>query len=170
MARPTDKLSLQQLSEQQFQKLQTMIASLSDPQQEGTFPFDDRDKNIRDVLIHLYEWHQLFIHWLTHNLNGNLVAFLPEPYNWKTYPQMNIAFWQKHQMTPLALAKSQLIDSHHTVMQLILPLDDKHLFTKKYYPFTGTTHLASYVISATSSHYDWANKKITKYIKSLSAK
>lgn len=29
-----------------------------------------RDKNLRDVLVHLYEWHQLLLSWIKANLNG----------------------------------------------------------------------------------------------------
>ncbi|MDR1911573.1 MAG: ClbS/DfsB family four-helix bundle protein, partial [Helicobacteraceae bacterium] len=34
------------------------------------------------------------------------------------------------------------------------------LFTKNKYEWTGTTSLGSYLISATSSHYDWGLKTI----------
>ncbi len=53
-----------------------------------------RDKNLRDVLIHLYEWHQLLLNWIESNTNGNKSNFLPEPYTWKTYGEMNIKFWE----------------------------------------------------------------------------
>lgn len=170
MPRPIDKLTLQQLAEQNYQKLLALIENLSLEQQLGTFPFEDRDKNIRDVLIHLYEWHQLLIHWLKNNLAGEKVAFLPAPFNWKTYPQMNVEFWQKHQITPLDAARQEFAKSHSDVMALVAPLTDEQLFTKKFYSFTGSTNLASYVISSTSSHYDWALKKIGKYCKILKVK
>lgn len=34
--------------------------------------------------------------------------------------------------------------------------------TYKFFNWTGTTSLGSYCVSATSSHYDWAMKKIKK--------
>jgi hypothetical protein len=40
-----------------------------------------RDKNLRDVLVHLYEWHQLLLNWFNSNQNGDTKTFLPEPYN-----------------------------------------------------------------------------------------
>ena len=40
-------------------------------------------------------------------------------YNWKTYPTMNVEFWQKHQNTLLADAKAKLKKSHRNVMALI---------------------------------------------------
>lgn len=167
MARPTTKIQLITASEDNFAQLFTLMGLMSKAEQEGMFPFEDRDKNIRDVLVHLYEWHQLFLIWIKANQAGASQPFIPEPYNFKTYPQMNIQFWEKHQNTPLNNAIELLKQSHHDVMELIHVFSNEELFTKKYYPWTGTTSLGSYCISATSSHYDWAIKKVKKYKKTL---
>lgn len=60
MARPTNKQDLLTAANGQFDTLWELIDSMSGKKRLGTFSFDDRDKNVRDVLIHLYEWHQLF--------------------------------------------------------------------------------------------------------------
>ncbi|MEM7107806.1 MAG: ClbS/DfsB family four-helix bundle protein [Bacteroidota bacterium] len=44
---------------------------------------------------------------------------------------------------------------------------EEELFEKKRYKWTGTTSLAAYLISATSSHYDWALKLMKKCFKQL---
>ena len=168
MPRPTTKEQLIQIGNDNFDKLFVLIDSMSKEEQEKLFSFEDRDKNIRDVLVHLYEWHQLLLNWVHSNQAGNTVNFLPEPYNWKTYPQMNIGFWEKHQNTPLEKAVELLVKSHSEVMKLIDTFSDEQLFTKKYFTWTGSTNLGSYCVSATSSHYDWAMKKIKNHKKSLS--
>ena len=94
MARPTTKLQLIDQSEENSKKLFALINSLTTDEQEKSFSFDDRDRNIRDVLVHLYEWHQLLLNWVKSNSAGKKTSFLPEPYNWKTYPQMNVEFWK----------------------------------------------------------------------------
>jgi hypothetical protein len=128
---------------------------MSEKEQNATFLFEDRDKNIRDVLIHLYEWQQLLLNWIKANQKGKEKHFLPEPYNWKTYPTMNVEMiWKKHQNTPYSKSKKMLIESHNEVMKLLETFSDKELFTKKYFSWTGTTNLGSYCISATASHYD----------------
>ncbi len=166
MSRATNKQELITAANSQFEKLWKLIDSMPEDLQNGIFLFEDRDKNLRDVLVHLYEWHQLLLNWVDSNRKGNTVSFLPEPYNWKTYPEMNVKFWDKHQSTPLENAKTHLQDSHSEAMKLIESFSDEELFTKKYFPWTGTTNLGSYCISATSSHYDWAMKKIKQHIKS----
>jgi len=168
MARPTTKAQLIEAANENFSKLFILINSMSVEDQEKEFAFEDRDRNIRDVLIHLYEWHQLLLNFTKSNLAGNKTSFLPEPYNWKTYPKMNIEFWEKHQKTPLKEAIALLQKSHADVMNLIETFSNDELFTNKYFPWTGTTSLGSYCVSATSSHYEWAIKKIKKHKKSLS--
>lgn len=165
MARPTNKQDLIVAADSQFEKLWKLIDSMSEEKQQATFSFEDRDKNLRDVLVHLYEWHQLLLNWISSNQVGNAANFLPDPYNWKTYPQMNVEFWKKHQTTPLEEAVALLKESHANVMKLIEPFTDEELFAKKFFPWTGTTNLGSYVISSTSSHYDWAMKKLKQHIK-----
>lgn len=167
MARPATKEQLILASNDNFTKLFDLIASISIENQQKTFLFEDRDRNIRDVLIHLYEWHQLLLNWITSNSNGKNSNFLPDPYNWKTYPELNIKFWQQHQETTLDKAESILKESHKDVMKIIDQFSSDQLFIKKHFSWTGSTNLGSYCISATSSHYDWAIKKIKKQKKYL---
>jgi hypothetical protein len=91
--------------------------------------------------------------------------FLPEPYNWKTYGDMNVGFWKKHQSTPYEVAKKMLCDSHKQVIALIEGLSNEELFEAGVLPWTGTSVLGAYCVSATASHYDWAMKKIKAHIK-----
>jgi Uncharacterized conserved protein len=86
MPRPTNKTQLLDLSQSNYDKLFAMIEGLTSEQQEGAFGFEDRDKNIRDVLAHLYEWHKMLLRWERLNMSGENAQFLKEGYNWKTYP------------------------------------------------------------------------------------
>lgn len=175
MSRPTTKIELIELSNMQFDKLWVLINTMTQDEQIATFNFDaeslgkeahwKRDNNIRDLLIHLYEWQQLLLNWVNSNQNGEIKSFLPTPYNWKTYGQMNIGFFEKHQDTPYDSSKEMLKESHSHVMSMIELFSSDELFAKKQFTWTGTTTLGSYCVSATSSHYDWAMKKIRKHIK-----
>ncbi|MDR1130629.1 MAG: ClbS/DfsB family four-helix bundle protein [Prevotellaceae bacterium] len=167
MARPTTKEELIIAGNEQFGKLWKLINSMSDEEQNAVFLFEDRDKNVRDVLVHLYEWHQLLLNWATANRKGETKPFLPAPYNWRTYPEMNVEFWKKHQNTPYDTSKTMLVESHAKVVALIETFSNEELFAKKHFAWTGTSTLGSYCVSATSSHYDWAMKKIKNHIKTL---
>lgn len=175
MSRATTKTDLVNAANEQFDKLYKLIDSMSDEQQNALFSSEmatagkeahwGRDKNVRDVLIHLYEWHQLLLNWINSNHNGELKPFLPEPYNWKTYQTMNVELWKKHQNTPLVNAKKMLKSSHENVMELIETFSNEELFAKNSFFWTGASTLGAYCVSATSSHYDWALKKIKKHKK-----
>ena len=162
-------------SKENYEKLNRFISQLSEDELQIPFDFArdpkkkealwKRDKNIRDVLIHLYEWQQLLLTWIYSNQEGHERPFLPEPYNWKTYGEMNVVFWNKHQKTSLEEATRLLAQSHRKVFKLIEGFSTDELFTKGVYKWTGGTSLGSYFVSSTSSHYDWALKKIKAHQK-----
>ena len=100
MPRARNKEDLLQFSEENYSKLLKMTSAMNENQLSTEFDFSDdagkkeahwgRDKNVRDVLIHLYEWHQLLIKFVEHNTaEENKIAFLPPEYSWKTYGEMN---------------------------------------------------------------------------------
>ena len=165
MPRPTTKADLIAAAEAQFTKLWNMIDAMPEPMRQAAFAFEDRDKTLRDVLMHLYEWHQLLLHWVPANLAGESHPFLPPPYTWKTYGGMNVEFWRRHQPTPYEQSRDMLTQSHAEVLALIAGFTDEELFTKQHYKWTGTSSLGGYCVSVTSSHYDWAMKKIKNHIK-----
>ena len=162
MPRPTTKADLIQAANDQCAKLWTLIGEMSDEEKSADIVPNERDKNVRDVLVHLYEWHCLLLNWIRSNTNGKPSPFLPAPYNWKTYPQMNVAFWEKHQSTSYTDAETMLKKTHKEVMALIETFSNEALFAKGVFDWTGTTTLGSYCVSATSSHYNWAFKDIKK--------
>lgn len=175
MPRPATKPDLIKAADEQFNKLWALIDSMPDAQ-NAVLDFSgdpkrkeahwNRDKNMRDVFVHLYEWHQLLLNWVNANQSGEKKPFLPEPYNWKTYGNMNVEFWKKHQNTPYSESVQLLRKSHEQVLEMIEEFSNDELFTKQAFSWTGTSSLGSYCVSATSSHYDWAVKKIKAHIKS----
>ncbi len=126
-----------------------------------------RDKNIRDILIHLFEWHMLLLRFIDNNTDGEPQPFLPAPYNWKNYAELNQEFWRKHQGTSYAAARSLLKDSHQQVITKLDIFTDDQLFVKRAFTWTDGATLGGYFASATSSHYDWAIKKLKAYQKLL---
>lgn len=175
MARPKNKTELIVAANEKYGKLVKMMEDMTERELSVEFDFaaDEkkkeahwkRDKNLRDILIHLYEWHQLLIAWIGANRNGEEKPFLPEQYTWKTYGNMNIAFWKKHQNTSLQTAKEKLEESHAIVMGLMEEFSNEQLFSRGVYGWTGGTTLGSYFISVTSSHYEWAMKKLRAHKK-----
>lgn len=177
MGRPTTKTDLLAAAAANYEKLNTLISELTEKELETPFDFSGdekkkeahwgRDKNLRDVLIHLYEWHQLLLRWVDSNQKGDNVPFLPRPYNWKTYGKLNMEFWKKHQNTSLKEAESLLQKSHGDVLKLAEAFSNEELFSKGVFEWAGGNALGSYFVSVTSSHYDWAVKKLKAHRKNI---
>jgi hypothetical protein len=98
-------------------------------------------------------------------MKGVEKPFLISPYNWKTYGDMNVEVWEKHQNTSLENADKIYRQSHAEVMELAETFSDEDLFTKDIFPWVGGSTLGSYFVSATASHYNWAVKKLKAHQK-----
>ncbi len=175
MGRATTKSDMIAAAISNYEKLNILISELTEKELSTLFDFtaDDkkkeahwnRDNNLRDVLIHLYEWHQLLLNWVGRNQKGEDTPFIPEPYNWKTYGDMNVWLWKKHQDTPLEEAEEMLNKSHKEILHLAETFSNEELFSKGVYKWAGGTTLGSYFVSVTASHYDWAMKKLKAHKK-----
>lgn len=177
MPRPQTKNDLIEAANLNYDKLLELIDSMTEKELNTEFDFSadpkkkeahwKRDKNLRDILIHLHEWHNLLLEWVANNKAGVRKPFLMEGYNWKTYGDMNIVFWKRNQSVPLDEALEQFKDSHKKIMELIQTMSNDELFQKNAYDWVGGSTIGSYFVSATSSHYDWAMKKIKAHRKMM---
>ncbi|MDR2866095.1 MAG: ClbS/DfsB family four-helix bundle protein [Methanomassiliicoccaceae archaeon] len=178
MPRPTTKQDLLKAADEEFSRLWALMGSMTDEEQNTPFMFGDdpkrnephwkRDKNLRDVIVHLYEWHQMIMGW--HNegvIKGGIPAVPGEGYTWQTLPDLNQKIWEKYQSTPLKDAKEMLKGSHSEIITIATSHTEDELFRKGHYKWTKSTNLATYFISGTSSHYDWAIGKIKLHIKMI---
>ena len=133
MGRPTTKTDLLTAAANNYEKLNILVSGLTEKE---------------------------LLNWVYSNQNGDHKPFLPEPYNWKTYGDMNVEFWKKHQSTSLEDAENMLQKSHNEVIKLAETFSNEELFSKGVYKWVGGSTLGSYFVSVTASHYDWAMKKL----------
>lgn len=162
MARPHTKDELLHLSQLNFDKLMGFIQALSETEQSSEFPEGTLNRNIRDVLGHLHHWHLMMAEWYRVGMDGQKPEMPAPGFTWKTVPQLNRQIQQQYSQTPLSEVKALVMESHLMIRKLIHQHDNEELFEKKRYRWTGSTSLAAYLISATSSHYDWALKLIKR--------
>jgi len=167
MPRPTTRDDLLEASAAGFARLLGLVDSLTPEQAEAEFPFEDRDRNVRDVLAHLHEWHLMMLDWYRVGTAGAKPAIPADGYTWQTLPALNLTIQQKYRDAKLSVVRRQLEASHAEVQGLIALQTDPELFEKRRYGWTGTTSLGAYLVSATSSHYDWAWKKLRRYERAL---
>ncbi len=168
MSRAKTKNDLINDYQNQYAKLIKLINTFSIEEQNGIFGFEDRDKNIRDVLVHLYEWQNMMIRWYSEGCIQKIKPIIPrEGYTWKTTGNMNLMIWEMYQHYPLEKAKDSLEETHLKICKIINNLSEEELYIKSHFKWTGTTTLGQYFVSAGPSHYDWAIKKISKYKKEI---
>ena len=165
MPRPQTKAELLAAAIDGYARINGTIESLTTAQQTATFPFDHRDKNVRDVLAHLHEWQRMMLRWYDSGMDGSKPDMPAVGYTWNTTPDLNAAIWAECQQTSLDSIQKQLAITHQQLLALIDQHTNAELFTKRRYAWTGTTSLGSYLVSATSSHYDWACKLLRRYVR-----
>lgn len=169
MARPTDKKTLLDLSEKNFNKLLDFINSLPEEYQNKQYDnniLNDRDKTVSDVICHLHEWHLMMMNWYKIGMSGKKPVLPAEDVTWQKLPILNQRIWEKYRGVELQEGIKMVKKSHKDIMLIIDRHNDEELFTKKRYNWTGSTSLGSYLISSSSSHYDWAFKTV-KSIKKI---
>lgn len=160
MPRPKTKDELSELSQDNFTKLKELVDSYSPKEQTVEFPKGTMNRNIRDVLAHLHHWHLMMLDWYEVGMKGEKPEMPAKDYTWKTVPELNRVIWEKYRTIELEKVRSDLNHSYQQLQKVIERHSNEELFEKKRNKWTGTTSLGSYLVSATSSHYDWALKLI----------
>ncbi|MEK3981431.1 ClbS/DfsB family four-helix bundle protein [Psychrobacillus sp. FSL K6-2836] len=154
-------------SDNYFKSLLEIIESVPGRKRTISIETQERDKNFRDVLMHLYEWHGMLERWYREGMDGD-IPFMPAPgYKWSTIQLLNIRIWENYQDVPLTHAIKKLKLSHGRVMSLIKSHTNEEIMTKKYYKWTKTSNLYSYFAANTSNHYIWAIKRCEVIAKSI---
>ncbi|MCG8306254.1 MAG: ClbS/DfsB family four-helix bundle protein [Cytophagales bacterium] len=162
MPRPKTKEELIDLSNKNYKVLFDYINSFSEEEQNHEFPAGTLNRNIRDVLAHLHHWHLMMLDWYHVGMQGQRPDMPAKGYTWKTVPDLNKVIREKYCTVGLSEVINMLDGSFKDIQQVIQNHTNEELFEKKRYKWTGTTSLGAYLVSATSSHYDWALKLITK--------
>ena len=162
MPRPKTKDELLKLSKQNYEKLNDFIDKYTWEEQLAEFNPGTMNRNICDVLAHLHHWHLMMLDWYTVGMKGEKPDIPAKGYTWRTVPELNKWIWEKYKKADLGEVREILQNSFEKVQNVIEKHNEDELFEKKRYKWTGTTSLGAYLISATSSHYDWALKLIKK--------
>ncbi len=170
MPRPKTKSELLQQTKLDFADLMGTINSLSVEQCTCEFVIEHRDRNVRDVLGHLLQWQTMFFGWRSSGIR-NQKPEMPAPgFTWQTTAALNQEIWKTFQDSAFGKVHGDLKKSHAKLLRLIRQYDERELFEKRYFAWTGSTSLASYITSAGPSHYRWATKLIKKAVRPPASK
>lgn len=165
MPKPKTSPELSRQAAESFGKLTELVDSLDSTVAAVEFPPGTLNRNVRDVLMHLYHWHLLLLNWYEVGMSGGRPEMPSPGYTWKTVPALNIEIQKMYQHISMIDALAKVKQSHQQVFELIGAHPEEALFEKRRFAWTGSTSLAAYLISNTSSHYNWAIKFLKKNLK-----
>lgn len=163
MPRPTSRAELLDAAESGFHALLDTVALV--PEEKRTAPGACDDWSVKDLLAHLDAWHEMFLSWDAIGIAGGTPSMPTLDYTWAEVPALNQEIYERHKDDPWDQVVNRLTRSYHRIDEVIASYTDEDLFTKKRYPWTGSTSVGAYATSATSSHYAWARKLIRRWLK-----
>ena len=167
MARPTDKPELLTAAKSEFGRLWDAVGLVDAGNRER--PGACEAWSVKDILAHLDAWHELVLDWEAVGSAGG-TPDMPSPgLTWADTPVLNQMIFERTKYDTWDAVSDRLRVSHERVLAVIESYDDPDLFTKRRFPWTGSTSVGSYLVSASSSHYSWASKLIRKWAKATSA-
>ena len=166
MPKPKNKQELLDAITERHQKLNELIDGLDEDQLTSEFAFNSLNRNVRDVVAHLWEWQVMFLGWYEVGMSGDKPDMPAKGYSWQKLPDLNKSIHEKHLGLSLDDARKKLDESNQDILAIVGKRTNEELFEKKRYPWTGSTSLGAYITSAAWSHFAWAMKLIKKHKKS----
>jgi hypothetical protein len=125
---------------------------------------------VSDLVAHLAEWQGMFLRWYRDGRAGRTPAMPAPGFTWRDTPALNRAIWRKHRHTSYRRALREFERSYDDVRTLASSLPPKALFTPGHLRWTGTAPLATYLSANTASHYRFARKVLTRWLRSRAAR
>jgi hypothetical protein len=165
--RPTTKTDLLEQSARQYAAVIATVEAMMPEKRTAEFAFEDRDRNVRDVVGHLHEWHLMMLGWYAEGMAGGRPAIPAPGHTWRTLPALNAEIWRRCQDVDLDATLGRFRQTHGELQALIESLDDAELWEKRRFAWTGSTSLGAFLVSCTSSHYVWALKKLRRHARSV---
>lgn len=164
MTRPTTRSELLAAATTEFDRLWEAVESV--PTGDRELPGACDSWSVKDLLAHLHAWHQMALGWEAAGVRGEIPVTPAEGYTWAETPALNRAIQERTADDAWSDVVAGLRRTHDDAVAIISGYDDEDLFTKKRYPWTRSTSVGAYFVSATSSHYAWASKLIRAWAKS----
>jgi len=165
MPRPVTKEQLLAQSQKALDELMAGVASLTMAQRNVAGACGDW--SVKDILSHLHVWQELFFTWYREGMAGGKPAIPAPGFSFKDTPALNEKIYQENKGLNYAEVAARLVQSHQQAMALVMKHTDAELFTRQYYPWTGSTSLGVYFIGSLSSHYEWAGGLVKKWRRGL---
>lgn len=116
--------------------------------------------SVKDILAHLMDWEQRFMHWYHQGLRGERPQIPAADMTWRDLPRLNRMIYEIHKDQPLDFVLEQCEKSYQEILSLVEKMQEKEIFERNYYSWTGKYPLLTWIDAITTSHYNWAKIEI----------
>ena len=146
MGRPTTKADLLAAATHEFDRLWAAVESV--PLERRELPGACEEWSVKDLLAHLHAWHEMTLEWEKAGSAGEQPTIPADGYSFAETPALNEAIWQRTKDDKWDVISARLGATHSRLMAVIDSYDNDDLFTKRRYPWTRSTSVGSYMVSA----------------------
>lgn len=166
MERPTTKKELIKKSQQLYKDILNWVNDLPAHLKQKTFKTRQRDKNVRDVIYHLYGWHELMLEWFIIHAEGGRPILPKRGHTWDRLDILNDDIHDAGQMYTLDHTLAIFDESHQKMMKLIEDLTEEEICTPGHFSWAGKAPLIHLIDAIMCDHYAWALKTLKELVKS----
>lgn len=144
-------------------RLEKNLQHLSDDQMQEPGIIDSW--SIKDILAHLADWEQRFIHWYQAGLRGEVPAIPAPGISWEELDTLNNDIFEKHRTRALQDIVSWFSSSYLEFLGVVKAIPEEDMFQISRYLWLGRSNLVSYILANSANHYRWGNSQIRKWRK-----
>jgi hypothetical protein len=157
---------------EEWSKLQSLIDDLTDDQikkvpsqRTGSMEKSGDSWSAKDILMHLYEWHNMAYGWYEQGLKNDKVIMPAPGYKWSELPALNKKIYDTYKDTSVEQSKKKVKATHLKLINLIKSLSEEQFLEPGQYKWTTKYSLSTYLAGTLGAHYKWAHDTIKKNIK-----
>lgn len=163
MPKPTTREQLLKEIYEERAKLETLLSTI--PPDVFATKKVQGEWTAKDVISHLIAWEQMVILWVKSGYEGKTFPVPAEGFKWSDLPALNDKIYKEYKDEPAADVLKKFQQSYQQILDLLVSIPEKDLFTPGLHKWQNKNMLAAYFKSSTSSHYLWARKEISKGLK-----
>jgi hypothetical protein len=119
--------------------------------------------SVKDLLAHLTEWGNMFLHWYAEGLAGRTPPTPAEGFTWREMPALNKQIYEKYKDDEWGKVESEFETMHRKFFQLARDIPEGDYFVPGLYPWMGRSRLALFIHANGGGHYRWARQWIEKW-------
>jgi uncharacterized protein (TIGR03083 family) len=165
MSKPTTKSEVLSEMRAEREALEALVAAA--PPVKLVQPGALEGWSVKDTLLHLAAWEQMFLGWYRAGKAGQIPITPAEGYNWRQLNELNQAIYDKYRDLPLEQALARFHASYRELLETVEGMSEAEADTPGFYAWTKGHALAGWISSNAGNHYRWARKELSKGLKKL---